>query len=282
MSKRAKKIDSKEVGLEIGLIISKFFMKTEYLHYGLFTDGVVQDIHHLREAQENYAEMLLSYIPAGVKTILDVGGGSGKFAQTLHAHGYEVTMVSPSKMLNRYARDLLGDSVDVHTKKFQDLELGKEYDLVLFSESFQYIPMQESLTRAKQHLKPNGHVLISDFFKTDPERKSLLGGGHRFDEWEQIIANHPEYKLLQERDITAETSPTIDIVKSLTESVIEPIWKLLFSLGEDRFPRSLKLLKWKFAKKITKIENKHFTGKRNGENFRKYKKYMVYLYQVTA
>jgi 2-polyprenyl-3-methyl-5-hydroxy-6-metoxy-1,4-benzoquinol methylase len=280
MAKRVKKIDSKEVGLEIGLIIFKFFLKTEYLHYGYFTKDLNNDIHDLPKAQEKYAELLISFIPEGVKTILDVGGGSGKFAQKLHESGYEVTMVSPSKVLNKYAENLLGEAVDVHTKKFQDLELDKKYDMVLFSESFQYIPMEESLSRAKQHLHPNGHVLISDFFKTDPEGKSLLGGGHKFHEWEEIIAKHPEYQLLKEQDITAETSVTIDIVKTFTESVIEPTWRLLFALGEDRFPKIMKLVKWKFKKKFAKMENKHFTGQRNGANFRKYKKYMVYLYQV--
>jgi hypothetical protein len=34
---RQKKVDSKEVALEIELLIFKFFLKTEYLHYGMFT-----------------------------------------------------------------------------------------------------------------------------------------------------------------------------------------------------------------------------------------------------
>jgi hypothetical protein len=50
-------------------------------------------------------------------------------------------------------------------------------------------------------------------------------------------------------------------------------------LAENRYPHLLKLVKWKFRNKIAKIENKHFSGQRTGENFKKYKKYMFYLFQ---
>jgi 2-polyprenyl-3-methyl-5-hydroxy-6-metoxy-1,4-benzoquinol methylase len=282
MGKRVKKIDSKEVGLEIGLLVFKFFMKTEYLHYGYFVDGLKNDVYDLPKAQIKYAELLMSYIPEGVKTILDVGGGSGKFASTLTEAGYEVVMVSPSKMLNKYAKELNGDKVDIVTKKFEDFESDKRFDMVIFSESFQYIPMEKSLEKAKSHLKPNGHVLVSDFFKNDPDNKSLLGGGHQWPEWEKVRANHPEYSMLKEQDITKETSVTIDLVNTMTNELIHPAWKLLFALGEDRYPKLMKMVKWKFKKKFAKMENKHFTGQRNGANFIKYKKYMVYLFQVNS
>ena len=35
-----KKISSKEVGLEIGLVLSEFFFKTEHLHFGFWPDDL--------------------------------------------------------------------------------------------------------------------------------------------------------------------------------------------------------------------------------------------------
>ena len=58
MAKRIKKVDSKEVGLEIGLHVFKFFLGTEYLHYGYFVDGLEPAVANLKKAQENYAEMV--------------------------------------------------------------------------------------------------------------------------------------------------------------------------------------------------------------------------------
>jgi SAM-dependent methyltransferase len=281
LSKKKKnyKIDSREVGLELGLRVYKFFLKSEYLHYGYFKDGLDTDISNLRKAQENYAELIFSHIPAGTKTILDVGCGSGKTAQQLVAKGYTVDCVSPGQILTAYAKNMLGDKVNFYQCKFENLVTDKKYDLVLFSESFQYIPMDKSIPGALKLLNPGGHIIASDFFHTDPEGRSRLGGGHDYQAWLQIKESFP-IKTLVEKDITAETSPTIDLVNQLNAEVIKPVWTSAWALGEDRFPFIIKLVRRFYKKKISKLENKHFTGQRNGELFRKYKKYMFYLFQA--
>ncbi len=278
MGKRVKKVDSKEVGLEIGLHVFKFFLKTEYLHYGLFTDGLDADVGNLKEAQERYAQMLFDQIPEGTKTILDVGCGSGKTAQELIKRGYEVDCVSPSILLNKYAQQLLGEDGTIYNTKFEKFETSKKYDLVMFSESFQYIPMDISIQKAKSYLNSQGHILICDFFRRDMPEKGPLGGGHKFVEWQPILENSG-LKIVVDNDITDLTSGTIDIVDDLAKEVLQPTWKLVFMLAEDRFPTLLKLVRWKYKKKLEKMEKKHFSGQRNGKNFKKYKIYKLYLLQ---
>jgi SAM-dependent methyltransferase len=277
---RVKKVNSQEVGLEIGLIFFKYFLKTEYLHYGLFEKEEFDDVWKLGKAQERYAEKLFSLLPEGTKTILDVGCGSGKTAQKLTELGYQVECVSPSKLLNKYAQGILGDTTPVHTTKFEDFVSNKKFDVVMFSESFQYIPIDEAIKGAKKFLNPNGHILVADFFKRDHlPTPGLLGGGHKWSEWEQKL---PTYNLETkfEEDITEPTSGTLALVSGMTTQVVKPIYDLVFMLAEDRYPKLLKLIKWKFKKKLAKMENKHFTGQRNAEMFIKHKKYMMYLFQV--
>ncbi len=280
---RVKKINSQEVGLEIGLIFCKYFMKTEYLHYGFFEKDIEVDIWNLGKAQERYAEKLLGLIPEGTKTILDVGCGSGKTAQKLTSLGYEVECVSPSRLLNEYARNLLGEQTPVHTTKFEEFTSDKKFDLVMFSESFQYIPIEDSIGRALQFLKPKGHILVADFFRRDHEQKERgpLGGGHKWTEWDAKKPTFP-VKTLFEQDITEETAPTLELVNSFTMDVLKPSYRLGMMLADDRYPRLMKFIKWKFKKKLDKLENKHFKGERNGPNFKKYKKYMMYLFQAES
>lgn len=277
--KKNRTVDSKEVGLETGLMIFKFFLKTEYLHYGYFSEGLEADVTNLKKAQENYAELLFSHIPEGTKTILDVGCGSGKTAQQLIARGYKVDCVSPGQLLTNYARKLVGDDAEFFQCKFENIKTDKKYDLVLFSESFQYIPMDQSIPRALALLNPGGHIMVCDFFKNDPEGKSKLGGGHQYDEWMEKKATFP-ITTLAEKDITAETSLTIDIVNQFNMDVLKPVWSSVWALGEDRFPFLIRMVRKMYRKKIEKMENKHFTGQRTGENFRNYKKYMFYLFQA--
>lgn len=276
---KIKKVNSQEVGLEIGLIFFKYFLKTEYLHYGLFEKGEEEDIWNLGKAQVRYAEKLFSLIPEGTKTILDVGCGSGKMAQMLTKLGYKVECVSPSKLLNKYAKAILGDETPVHTKKFEDFESDKKFDLVMFSESFQYIAIDDAIKGAKKFLTPEGHILVADFFKRDHLPTSgLLGGGHKWSEWEEKL---PTYSLetLFEEDVTEPASGTLALVNSMTQQVIQPIYHLVFMLAEDRYPKLLKFVKWKWKKKLAKMENKHFTGQRNAKMFIKHKKYMIYLFK---
>ncbi|NJM94844.1 MAG: hypothetical protein HC842_09445 [Cytophagales bacterium] len=189
--------------------------------------------------------------------------------------------VSPGTLLTNYAKGLIGDRAEIFNLKFQDLQTPKRYDLVLFSESFQYIPLNESLGKALEMLNPGGHVLICDFFQTEVPGKSMLGGGHKWSQWQSTLAQFPQYRIAVEKDITQETAPTIDLVKQMNNEVLAPLWRSVFALAEDRFPALLKLVRWKYKKKIEKMEYKHFSGERSAENFKKYKKYMLYLLATT-
>lgn len=279
MSKKNRKVDSKEVGLEIGLILFKYFLNTEYLHYGLFRDNLSTEVANLAPAQIKYADFLISNIPADVKTILDVGCGSGRFAKELISKGYEVDCVSPGTILTEHARKLLTDQAQIFQSKFEDINNDKKYDMILFSESFQYINMDSSFTNGLNLLNPGGFIMVCDFFKNDVEGNSPLGGGHNFKQFQETLKKYP-VKIVKEEDITKDTAPTIDLVNKLSMEVIMPVYSLLFLLLEDRFKWVARFIKWKYKKKLEKIQNKHFKGERTGKNFMKFKTYRFYLFQA--
>ena len=108
MNKKKKKIDSKEVGLVAGIILGKTLFKTDDLHYGYWTPDLKLDIQNIVHAQENHSNFIISNIPEGVSTILDVGCGAGALAKRLLAKGYHVDCVSPSMLLTREAKKLTG------------------------------------------------------------------------------------------------------------------------------------------------------------------------------
>ena len=170
----ADKIDTRAVGLDVGLAFIRWLTGSENLHYGLWT-GLDVTASNLKAAQEAYTAKLFGYLPEGELRILDIGGGAGETAKKLVALGHRVDIVVPSAFLAARCRVTAPGAV-VHECTFEDFTGQGPYDLCLFSESFQYIPMAESLPKCAALLIPGGQVLIADCFRTEAYKGRQVHG----------------------------------------------------------------------------------------------------------
>lgn len=274
------KVDSKEVGLVAGLNLFNFFLGTRDLHYGLWQDDMEVCIQNLPAAQQRYSDFLIKHIPAGVKRILDVGCGAGGLASELLARGFEVEGVSPSPLLSDAARQQAGEDFKVHQGRFEDLsfDADQKFDLIMFSESFQYIALDSVFENAQRRLNSGGYVLICDFFKTGAPGRSVIGGGHSLKKFNRAL-EHSGLQVLADEDITRETAPNLDIVDQMGRELFYPTFKLIGYAFDRNHPWLAKLLRWKYQKKIKKIDHKYLSGERNGDNFTLHKVYRLLLLQ---
>lgn len=275
---KKKKVDFKEIGLDIGLILAKQFFKTEYLHYGYWTDNLEVVTENILQAQENYANFIVSHFPSGIETILDVGCGAGKFAQKLLDLGYKVDCVSPSPNLSKHVRRLIGNRCNIFESGFEVLEISHQYDLILFSESFQYIPLDSSIPQSLKFLNKDGHILICDFFRRDVNGTSPIGGGHDLGKFNRFVSRFP-LKLIEDIDITEETALSLDIVNEILTNTFHPIYDLVFYALDNNYPKVSKLIKKVFRKRLGKINFKYFQQKTNAKSFSQFKSYHFLLYQ---
>ena len=272
------RFDSKVIGLDVGLLIGKFFMDTEELHYGYWPDEKKATAQNFSQAQDRHSQLIIDNIPNNVKRILDVGSGSGSLAKKLIKLGYQVDCVIPSEFLAEKVKVKLSDSSKIYINKFEDLDISHHYDLVLFSESFQYVELNDSIKKIISVLNKNGHLLICDVFHKNVEGISPMRGGHRLDLFNDEISNST---LIKEKDIdiTKETAPTWDFLNQLLNEVAIPISDMSNNYLEYKYPRLTKLIKWKYQRKLNKIKKVWLSGELTGESFIKFKSYRLFIYK---
>ena len=210
------KIDTQAIGLDAGLGFIRWLTGAENLHYGLWT-GLEVKAENLGAAQSAYSDKLFGYLPDGPLSILDVGGGAGETARKLIALGHSIEIVVPSALLAERCRQNAPEAT-VHEMPFEDFASDRTFDLCLFSESFQYIPLDIALDKALAHVKPGGHVLIADCFRSEdfaPDGKTrIAGGGHRITAFRAALDTRG-LQPVREEDITTAVAPSIDIEQSL-------------------------------------------------------------------
>ena len=271
------KRDSREVGLEILHLALRHHPGSHHLHYGYWEAGLEPTIANLPKAQEAYCEFLISHIPEGTRSILDVGCGTGALARRLQDAGYEVECISPSRAFARYARELLDEGTPIHECYYEDFAPQRRYDLVLFSESFQYMKIEQALEKTMDAMDEDGRMLICDFFKTGAPGKSPMGGGHKMHRFRRALENQP-LELVEDIDITEKTAPTMKIVNDMLLAVASPARDLLSDFLHKRHPFLTRFFEWSFRKKLEKAERKYFSGQKTPEIFAKYKTYRLFVF----
>jgi MPBQ/MSBQ methyltransferase len=277
----AEKIDTRAVGLDVGLAFIRWLTGAENLHYGLWT-GQEITASNLKTAQEAYTAKLFGYLPEGRLRILDIGGGAGETARKLIALGHQVEIVVPSAFLAARCRETAKGAV-VHECTFEGFSGTGPFDLCLFSESFQYIPMAESLPKCAALLAPGGQVLIADCFRTEAYKGRAThgpqpGGGHRLADFRTAI-DGSAFALDAEEDITDAVAPSIDLEQQLFNVIGHGVTRVSDEIRTKKPAAHWTLTRFIglfLTSKRRRNLMQRLTGtERNAEAFRRYNRYLM-------
>ncbi len=283
---------------ELGLVLARQLLGLEDLHYGLWDADLPLLLSNLGVAQQRYTDMLLDLIgrqTAGILAprILDVGCGTGSMLQQLRTRGFRVDAVNPSAALNRLVRERLRTLGDRETTlletTFEDIPAGwpdNQYDLVLFSESFQYIPLVAAFERLPGLLTADGQVLICDFFKTAAHGKGgpgdrSFGGGHVLEEFYRCVETSV-FAIELDVDLTSRVSPNIALLDEWLGKRLVPSAEILNHWLLDEYPLRTRLLKWLLRRQLARFNYKYLSGNRSQAVFEKYKSYRLLLLRAPA
>ncbi len=260
-------------------------IRSPYLHYGFWDDPselVLSDLtlNDIHKAQYRYIEHLAEFIPEGVKTILDVGCGIGGNTAYLRDHGYEMEALSPDSFQEKTINEKFRKAVPFHNTKFEEFETSQKYDLIFESESACYIKIRRGFQKASGILNPNGYILASDYFVYNESGDSPhLKASHQLNSYLKI-AEEEGFKLIKEYDQTLNTVPTLDAALYFIQRFVEPTMDYAITAMDKKRPILLKIFKMIFNKygrqKLRQIDLIR------SDEFKKYRKYMIYLFQKQA
>ena len=276
-------MDSKE----FGLVAAQQLFKIEDIHYGFWKDGEEATLNNWKQAQEDHTDFLFKHLFEHIEDkntshMLDIGCGVGFTTKKLLELGYNIDGLVPYQWMAEYASNLVSNLKKDHTGriyecKFEDFQLNKkliQYQLAFFSESFQYVKLDESFQILDQILTDNGRVIIFDFFKKDNvEGVSPLGGGHKLNDFYNIVEKY-DYNILSDIDVTQNLSPNLKLVNEVLVDRLLPFSDTLNKFLSTRYPKVYRFLKWVLRKKISKLTFK-YSEDRNEENFIKFKSYRL-------
>lgn len=246
----------------------------EHLHYGLW-NGEGFTLEGLKAAQDRFSRHLCSWVPEGVRSVLDVGCGIGSTAAMLRTTGYEVEGLSPDP----YHRDVFLRRVGApfHLARFQEFEPRRRYDLVLMSESAQYIWLDRLFPAVRRSVLPGGYLLVADYFTVDGCEGLLARSGHPLDGFLEE-ARAEGFALERQEDITDRTAPTLDLARRWIDSYVEPCVSVASQALRNRHPHLVRMLEWLFRRRLEKLERLRQLV--DSQEFRRHKRYMILRFRV--
>ena len=283
---------------ELGLVLAQHLLDLDDMHYGFWDGDLPVTVQNFGIAQQRYTDMLLDALPdpeseTGPVRVLDIGCGSGHMMQQLLARGYACDGIVPAPDLARLARKRLSPLEEADSKilecRLEDLpdsHCRNQYDVCLFSESFQYVAMEVAVHKLAGLLKPGGLVVICDFFKSQnhgdgqPGDRSM-GGGKRLHTFYDVIGRSP-FEIKRDDDITRFVSPNMDLVNDVLTHRIAPTVDAIERFLLGRYPRLGRLLLRVFRRPIELGKKKYLAGTRNRDVFERYKVYKLIVLERNA
>lgn len=252
-----------------------------YLHYGYWTplpkDSQELTLSRFREAQQAYAEKLFSFIPPQIKTVLDVGCGIGGNAAYLLEKGFNVEGLAPDPFQQEKFLEKTNYQAKFHLTKFEDFRTNNTYDLILLSESSQYMAADDIARCAAKLLDKGGYLLLADMMRSDPEYKEgIFSNCHVVAELHQALIKSG-FSLVKTEDISAEIAPSLDLyIDSFRTWGLSTI-KYVADLVSIAVPPVYQLLRWIYKRWIKKLIVEGLEAK---NIFEKHLCYEIQLWQM--
>lgn len=251
-----------------------------YLHYGYWEPiPAAEDltIAKFGVAQAAYSAKLLGFMPEGIKTVLDVGCGIGGNAAYLLERGFDVEGLAPDPFQQERFLKLTQNRAIFHLSQFETFTATHPYDLVLLSESSQYMAAIDIAQCAAAALNPGGYLLLADMMRSDAHyTEGIFSNCHVVLDLHSAL-EQAGFILVKAEDISAQAAPTIDLYIDVFRRFGLSTIHYLADLVAIAVPPLHTLLRWAYRRWAKKLV---VEGLEAGKIFEKHLCYQIQLWQL--
>jgi MPBQ/MSBQ methyltransferase len=230
----------------------------EHLHYGIWEPQDELTLANLKSAQERYQQAIIDLLPETDSKnpirVLDVGCGTGELSKILKAKGYEVEGLSPDiNHVESYAEKV---GQPFYRCVFEDFKPNQTYDVVIMSESCQYIALDKLFPVLTQCLSQDGAWLVVDYFVLDGVSGRMAKSGHTYTDFQRAITGS-SMVMDYDRDITEATLKTLDFARSLVERGELALTMLKQRIDQRNWALSkvVNFIMWLARKEVEKLDD---------------------------
>lgn len=219
------------------------------MHYGWFPEGRFEraSLDTLRTAQRLFLDHVLEIVPTDAAEVLDVGTGTGDVAVALAERGHRVMTISPDPDQARWVKGHVGPRLRFMPLRFEDLPDEPRFDCIVFSESANYVDLENLLARSRELASPEATLVIAAPLATG--RSDVFTDMHTVAEFQRLV-ERSSWQTVHEYDATQYVAPTLRLSRDVALSWIERALpralhevvrrrggqtRLLRMLDEDRF-----------------------------------------------
>lgn len=268
-------------GIDVELNLYTEVFKLESLHWGYWKDIKELSLNNLRKAQDAYTTKLLDLVPKGVKSVLDVGAGIGDNAIKFAQQGYLVKALTPEPSQIQIFKELSKKykNISYIQSKYEDLDINERFDLILMSESSNYFPLNKGMKQTARYLKKGGYLLLAGLFRK--KHTTVFSIWNVISDFEKQ-AKKEGLNLLKKEDISDPAAPSMQLGYDFYKKYGEPAVNILTDYYKKAFKWKAAIISLFFRKelKIMKyILNKDLPNRLDVTKFKKYGRYLIYLYQ---
>jgi MPBQ/MSBQ methyltransferase len=250
----------------------------EHLHYGLWEEGEALTLENLRIAQARFEDLIVETIlgerPLAKTRILDVGCGWGSLSRRLVSQGFRVEGLSPDRTQRENFTATM--AAPFHHTRFENFQPeGRRYDVLVFSESCQYVKLDGLIQVAKQCLEPGGRIVICDYFTLPSATGRLAKSGHGLAGFKETM--QAAFTLESENDITDRVIPTLELAEDFVRRGLIAA-DILTEKLRSGYPQLTKLFMHLSRKKREKLESQRVLI--DADAFLAHKRYLCLRYRI--